>query len=80
MILNVVFRRAARAEFDRAALWYEERQPGLGLQFTAEIDRAVDRNSDDPVRTIHPRRRTQNLILALAHLLDGSISIFSIAW
>src|SRR6267378_294661 len=30
MTLRVVFRRAARAEFDAAALWYEDRQAGLG--------------------------------------------------
>jgi len=42
MNLNAVFRPAARAEFDGAALWYEDRQPGLGNQFVAEIDRAVD--------------------------------------
>jgi hypothetical protein len=30
MTLPVVFRRAARREFDEAALWYEERRAGLG--------------------------------------------------
>ena len=50
MILDVVFRRAARAEFDRAALWYEERRPGLGLQFTSEIDRAVNIAAEQPDR------------------------------
>ncbi len=40
MILRVVFRHAARAEFDAAALWYEERQIGLGAAFTSEIKRA----------------------------------------
>jgi plasmid stabilization system protein ParE len=50
MTLKVVFRRAARAEFDGAALWYEERQPGLGMQFTSEIDRAVNLAADYPER------------------------------
>ena len=50
MILNVVFRRAARAEFDLAALWYEEQQPGLGLQFTSEIDLAVNLAAEYPER------------------------------
>ena len=50
MILNVVFRPAARAEFDSATLWYEDRQPGLGVQFVAEIDRAVDIASKNPDR------------------------------
>jgi hypothetical protein len=41
MTLKVVFRRAARAEFDGAALWYEERQSGLGMQFTSEASRIL---------------------------------------
>ena len=34
----------AEAEFDitEAAVWYEGREPGLGLQVTAEIRAAVD--------------------------------------
>ena len=50
MSLSVVFRPAARAEFDGAALWYEDRQPGLGVQFVGEIDRAVDLASRYPDR------------------------------
>jgi plasmid stabilization system protein ParE len=50
MTLNVVFRPAARAEFDGATLWYEDRQPGLGIQFVAEIERAVDLASRYPDR------------------------------
>jgi len=50
MTLRVVFRRAARAEFDAAALWYEERQIGLGVAFTSEIERAVELASDHPER------------------------------
>lgn len=50
MTLRVVFRRAARAEFDAAALWYEERQPGLGTQFVSEIDHAVELASSHPKR------------------------------
>ena len=50
MTLKVVFRPAARAEFDGATLWYEDRQPGLGLQFIAEIDYAVDLASKYPDR------------------------------
>ena len=40
MTLAVVFRRAARREFDEAALWYEARRPGLGNEFVEEINRA----------------------------------------
>ncbi len=50
MTLKVVFRPAARAEFDGASLWYEDRRPGLGVQFVAEIDRAVNLASKYPDR------------------------------
>src|SRR5438477_11159471 len=50
MTLRVVFRRAARAEFDAAALWYEDRQAGLGAQFVSEIDRVVELVSNHPER------------------------------
>jgi len=50
MTLKVVFRRAARAEFDDAALRYEEKQPHLGIQFTAEIDRVVNLAAENPAR------------------------------
>lgn len=50
MTLKVVFRPAARAEFDGATLWYEDRQPGLGAQLVAEIDHAVELASRYPDR------------------------------
>ena len=50
MTSKAVFRRAARAEFDGAALRYEESRPGLGMQFTSEIDRAVGRAAENPDR------------------------------
>lgn len=50
MTLAVVFRNAARREFEEAALWYEERRPGLGLEFTGEIDRAVYLAAENPER------------------------------
>lgn len=50
MTLAVVFRRAARAEFDEAALWYEERRSGLGAQFVAEANRVVQGAAEQPQR------------------------------
>ena len=50
MTLAVVFRHAARREFDEAALWYEARQPGLGVQFVLEINRAVYLAVENPER------------------------------
>ena len=39
MTLGVVFRRAARGEFDAAALWYEDRQ--AAVFFRPEANRVV---------------------------------------
>jgi len=50
MTLAVVFRHAARREFDEAALWYEERRRGLGIQFVSEIDHAIDLAAENPER------------------------------
>jgi len=50
MTLKVVFRHTARTEFDAAALWYEERQPGLGTQFVSEINRAIELAATHPER------------------------------
>lgn len=38
----------ARAELRSAALWYDERRPGLGDEFTAEVSAALDRIGDAP--------------------------------
>jgi|GEM_PF-2084912 len=36
MTLAVVLRPEARAEFDEAFAWYEQRRPGLGGQLVAQ--------------------------------------------
>ena len=50
MTLRVVFRRAAKSEFERAALWYDEQRPGLGEEFIREIDEALARAAAAPQR------------------------------
>jgi len=50
MTLRVVFRRAARREFDDAADRYDEQRPGLGEEFIFEIDQAVVKAADSPER------------------------------
>jgi toxin ParE1/3/4 len=50
MTLEAVLRPAARAELDGATRWYEERQPGLGAQFLAEVDAAIELASRQPDR------------------------------
>lgn len=50
MTLAVVFRRAAHHELDEAALWYEERLTGLGIEFLSEIDHAINLARKNPER------------------------------
>ena len=38
----------AQGELRSAALWYEERRPGLGDEFLSEISASLDRVSDAP--------------------------------
>ena len=48
MSLPVIFRRAARAEFDDAADWYDARRSGLGAAFTAAVNKVLDRIAAQP--------------------------------
>jgi plasmid stabilization system protein ParE len=50
MTLRVVFRRAAKNEFEEAAVWYGEQRPGLGEEFVREIEQAVDNAAAAPQR------------------------------
>src|SRR5438105_3793871 len=42
MSLPLVFRRAARAEFDDAADWYEQHRAGQGAAFVAAVQKVLD--------------------------------------
>ena len=83
MTLRVVFRPAARTEFDTAALWYEERQPGLGARFVAAIDHAVGLASAYPDRfpVVHGavRRVQAQRFPYSVYFLSGSDRIVVIA-
>jgi hypothetical protein len=41
MIAGVIFRPAAEAELQEAYEWYEEREPGLGVEFIRCVDSCV---------------------------------------
>ncbi len=61
------FHRVASAEAEAAVRWYNERQPGLGNDFRAELETAVGRVMDwplvwpisqyDPLTRSHPLSR-----------------------
>lgn len=50
MTKRVVYRKAAVAEFEDAAKWYEERRRGLGEEFVIEIEQALEGVSQAPQR------------------------------
>lgn len=50
MTLRIVFRRAAKSEFEDAAVRYDEQRAGLGEEFAIEIEQAVARAAAAPER------------------------------
>ena len=48
MNLRLVLRRAAQAEFDEAADWYEQQQTNLGREFVAKVQATFDRIQQRP--------------------------------
>ena len=50
MNLPIVFRPAARDEYDRAFAWYEGQRTGLGLEFEEEVERVVAEIAAHPKR------------------------------
>ena len=50
MTLRPFFRAAARLEYDEAAGWYEAQRSGLGVEFVAEIERALQQACKTPQR------------------------------
>jgi hypothetical protein len=45
--LNI--RPEAEADVVEAALWYEQRKPGLGEEFVTEVDQAIRRVLENPL-------------------------------
>ena len=50
MTFGVVLRRAAKSEFEDAAVRYNAQRPGLGEEFAIEIEEAVARVAAAPER------------------------------
>jgi hypothetical protein len=46
--MTVEFLKEAEEELSEAALWYEAKQPGLGVRFRDEIAHVVSRIAEDP--------------------------------
>ena len=46
--MKVEFTAEAEHELTEASLWYESKEPGLGIRFRTEVQRVVRRASEDP--------------------------------
>ncbi|HTD67865.1 MAG TPA: type II toxin-antitoxin system RelE/ParE family toxin [Candidatus Limnocylindria bacterium] len=47
---QIIFDSEARLEFDEAAAWYDDQQPGLGDRFEAEVQSIFRRIRENPAR------------------------------
>ena len=45
---RVIIQPQAQYEAEQAAVWYEEQQGGLGIEFVLELDAAVERAAESP--------------------------------
>lgn len=50
MTLRIVFRRAAKNEFEDAAVWYDQQRSGLGEEFIIEIEQSLASAGASPQR------------------------------
>jgi toxin ParE1/3/4 len=63
MSLRVIFKPAARQEFDAAVVWYELQHPGLGEEFKLEVKAALMHALTNPGRFQRVRGRAQKIRL-----------------
>ena len=50
MKYRLPLRRLAKVDVRAAARWYELQRPGLGREFIAEVDAALNRVAENPLR------------------------------
>jgi hypothetical protein len=88
--MSFVVRKLPLAEQDAldAAIWYEERQPGLGEEFLDEVERAVRALSESALQVLDPicgrASRADTSLQVLRHLLRDSrtrgLDISDLSW
>lgn len=61
--MRTLVRPAAAADIDEAFLWYEGQRPGLGDEFLAAAQSAIDAVSANPLRFPVIRRDTRRALL-----------------
>ena len=59
MSRRLIVRPEAEADITEAALWYDERETGLGLELTLEVRTAIRRAVEDPMLYLLLRKRPE---------------------
>lgn len=59
MSRRLIVRDEAEADLTEAALWYDEREAGLGLELTLEIRAAIGRAVENPLHHLLLRHRPE---------------------
>ena len=59
MSRRLIVRPEAEADLTEAALWYEAREAGLGVELTMEVGAAIQRAVEDPQLHLLMRRRPE---------------------
>ena len=59
MSRHLIVRTEAEADITEAALWYDEREAGLGLELTLEVHAAIRRALENPFLYLQLRRRPE---------------------
>lgn len=56
---RLIVRDVVEADLTEAALWYDQREPGLGLELTVEVGAAIGRAVDHPLHYLLLRQRPE---------------------
>jgi len=59
----------AEADLAEAYRWYEAQRAGLGLEFLAAVDRALERIADQPLRRRRLSRHPAHLLAAIPYVV-----------
>jgi toxin ParE1/3/4 len=59
MSRRLIVRDEAEADITEAALWYDEREAGLGLELTLEVRAAIRRALENPLHYLRLRQRPE---------------------
>ena len=86
MSRRLIVRDEAEADLTEAALWYEKRQAGLGLELTLEVRAAIQRAVESPLHHLLLRRQPEvRRVLARRFpyriffiVRDGAIVVFAV--